>query len=73
MSAKNKKLAVRILAWILAILMVIGIAVLTVQMFIVNYEEDKAAKEKAEKEQQEQQEQTQDDGHDHEHDHDHDH
>lgn len=71
MSAKSKKLAVRILAWILAILMVIGIAVLTVQMFIVNYEEDKAAKEKAEKEQQEQQEQTEEDDHDHDHDHDH--
>ena len=70
MSAKSKKLAVRILAWVLAILMVVGIAVLTIQMFIVNHEENKAAKEKAEKEQQEQ---TEDDGHDHEHDHDHDH
>ena len=70
MSAKNKKLAVRILAWVLAILMVVGLAVLTVQMIIVNIEEKKAAEEKAQKEQQEQ---TEDDGHDHEHDHDHDH
>ena len=70
MSAKSKKLAVRILAWILAILMVVGLAVLTVQMIIVNIEEKKAAEEKAQKEQQEQ---AEDAGHDHEHDHDHDH
>ena len=73
MSAKSKKLAVRILAWVLAILMGVGLAVLTVQMIIVNIEEKKAAEEKAQKEQQEQQEQAEDYGHDHEHDHDHDH
>ena len=70
MSTKSKKLTVRILAWILAIMMVVGLAVLTVQMIIVNIQEKKAAEEEAQKEQQEQ---TENDGHDHEHDHDHDH
>ena len=70
MSTKSKKLTVRILAWILAIMMVAGLAVLTVQMIIVNIQEKKDAEEEAQKEQQEQ---TENDGHDHEHDHDHDH
>ena len=61
MSTKKAKLNARILAWILAILMVLGMAVLTVQMIILNGQEKKAA----EKEQQEQTE----DGHDHDHDH----
>ena len=68
MSKKSKKLAVRILAWILAVLMVVGIAVFTVQMIIVNIEEKKAEEEKAQKEQQEQTEGNEDD-HDHDHDH----
>ena len=63
MSTKKAKLNARILAWILAILMVLGLAVLTVQMIILNVQEKKAA----EKEQQEQTEDT----HDHDHDHDH--
>ena len=63
MSTKKAKLNARILAWILAILMVLGMAVLAVQMIILNVQEKKAA----EKEQQEQTE----DGHDHDHDHDH--
>ena len=61
MSTKKAKLNARILAWILAILMVLGLAVLTVQMIILNVQEKKAA----EKEQQEQTEDT----HDHDHDH----
>lgn len=68
MSTKSKKLAVRILAWILAILMVVGLAVLTVQMIIVNVQEKKAAEEKAQQEQQDQTE-NQEDDHDHDHDH----
>ena len=58
MSTKKTKLNARILAWILAILMVLGMAVLTIQMIVMNVQEKKAAEEKA------QQEQTED-GHDH--------
>lgn len=65
MSTKRTKLNVRILAWILSILMVLGIAVLTVQMIIVNVQESKAAEEAAGQEQTE--------GEDHDHDHDHEH
>ncbi|MBO5326496.1 MAG: hypothetical protein J6A84_00065 [Clostridia bacterium] len=53
MSTKKAKLNARILAWILAILMVLGIAVLTVQMIILNVQEKKAAEEKAQQEQTE--------------------
>ena len=63
MSTKKAKLNARILAWILAILMVLGMAVLAVQMIILNVQE----KKEAEKEQQEQH-----DDHGNEDDHDHD-
>ena len=53
MSTKKAKLNARILAWILAILMVLGLAVLTVQMIILNVQQKKAAEEKAQQEQTE--------------------
>ena len=71
MSAKKTKLTVRILAWILAIMMVLGIAVLTVQMFIESAEQKKKAEEDALKEQQKQEQENEEDEHEHDHDHDH--
>lgn len=54
---KKNKLAVRIMAWILAGLMVLGAVYFTIAVVVDNIREA--------------QEHTEDDGHDHDHDHDH--
>ena len=56
---KKNKLAVRVMAWILAGLMVVGAAYFTVAAIVENVREAQA------------EEHTEDDGHDHEHDHEH--
>ncbi|MBE6701873.1 MAG: hypothetical protein E7585_00455 [Ruminococcaceae bacterium] len=63
---KKNKLAVRIIAWILAILMVLSLGILSVQLIVDQIRLNKEAKEK------EQQEQQENGDHDHDHDHDHD-
>lgn len=67
MNNKKTKLYVRLLAWILALLMVVSLAVLAIQLIIVNYQEkkeaEKKAAEEAAKEQQKQEQTTDDDDH----------
>ena len=73
MNNKNK-LYVRILAWILAILMVASLAILASQLIVADIQEKKEADRKAAEEAAKQQQQQTTDDHDHDdhegHDHD---